>query len=98
MLAAAEASSADRMGTERRKQSGTWQLDGGAELQALRLKLQRFASQQTDQGIRSQFKAVDTKLAEVLNGDDPILREVGNSVERLEEAMRRSTTKKATAT
>ena len=99
MLAAAEASSADRMGNERREQSETSQFDGTVELQTLRLQLQRFASQQTDQTIRSQCQAVDTKLVEVLNGDDPILRQVlANSVEQLEEAMRRSTTKKATAT
>ena len=99
LLAEAEVSSADRMGAERREQSGTSQLDGSAELQTLRLKLRRFASQQTDQTVRSQCQAVDTKLAEVVHGDDPILRQVlANSVEQLEEAMRRSTMKKATAT
>jgi hypothetical protein len=99
LLAEAEVSSAERMGAERREQSGTSQLDGSAELQTLRLKLRRFASQQTDQTVRSQCQAVDTKLAEVVHGDDPILRQVlANSVEQLEEAMRRSTTKKATAT
>jgi hypothetical protein len=71
-----------------------------AEIQALRLKLQLFASQQTDQTVRSQCHAVDTKLAEVLEGDDPILRQVlANSVEQLEEAVRwatRSTIEKAT--
>jgi hypothetical protein len=95
-LAEAEASSADRMGSERREQSGT--SHGTVELQTLRLKLRRFANQQTDQTIRSQCQAVDTKLAEVLNGDDPILRQVlANSVEQLEEAVRRSPIEKATA-
>ena len=45
-----------------------------AEIQALRLKLQLFASRQTDATVRSQCVAVDTRLAEVLEGDDPILR------------------------
>jgi hypothetical protein len=71
-----------------------------AEIQALRLKLQLFAGQQTDQTVRSQCQAVDTKLAEVLEGDDPILRQLlANSVEQLEEALRwaaRSTIEKAT--
>jgi hypothetical protein len=39
LLAEAEVSSAERMGAERREQSGTSQLDGSAELQTLRLKL-----------------------------------------------------------
>ena len=72
-----------------------------AEIQALRLKLQLFASRQTDATVRSQCVAVDTRLAEVLEGDDPILREVlANSVEQLEEALRRaarSTIEMATA-
>jgi hypothetical protein len=38
------------------------------EVQALRLKLQLFASQQTDQTIRRQCHAVDKKLAEVIEG------------------------------
>ena len=63
-----------------------------AEIQTLRLKLQLFASRQTDATVRSQCLAVDTKLAEVLEGDDPILRQVlANSVEQLEEALRRAT-------
>jgi hypothetical protein len=62
-----------------------------AEIQALRLKLQVFASQQTDATVRSQCLAVDTKLAEVLEGDDPILRQVlANSVEQLEETLHRA--------
>ena len=72
-----------------------------AEIQALRLKLQLFASRQTDATVRSQCVAVDTRLAEVLEGDDPILREVlANSVDQLEEALRRaarSTIEMATA-
>jgi alkylhydroperoxidase family enzyme len=60
-----------------------------AEIQALRLKLQLFASRQSDATVRSQCLAVDTKLAEALEGDDPILRQVlANSVEQLEEALR----------
>jgi hypothetical protein len=60
-----------------------------AEIQALRLKLQLFASRQTDATVRSQCLAVDTRLTEVLEGDDPILRQIlANSVEQLEEALR----------
>src|SRR5215472_17072869 len=70
-----------------------------AVIQALRLKLQLFASRQTDATVRSQCLAVDTRLAEVLEGDDPILRQtLANSVEQLEEALRwaaRSTIEKA---
>jgi len=70
------------------------------EIQALRLKLQLFASWQTDQTVRLQCHAVDTRLAEILEGDDPILRQIlANSVEELEEAVRwatRSTIEKAT--
>ena len=39
-----------------------------AEIQALRLKLQLFASRQSDATVRSQCLAVDTKLAELLEG------------------------------
>jgi hypothetical protein len=46
------------------------------EVQALRLKLQLFASQQTDQTIRRQCHAVDKKLAEVIEGNHPTLRQV----------------------
>ena len=71
-----------------------------AEIQALGLKLHLFISQQTDKAVRSQCFAVDAKLAELLEGDDPILRQVlANSVEQLEEALRwaaRSTIEKAT--
>ena len=63
-----------------------------AEIQALRLKLQLFASRQTDQTVRSQCLAVDARLAEVLEGDDPILRQLlVNSVEQLEKALRWAT-------
>ena len=56
------------------------------EIQALRLRLQLFASRQTDATIRSQCHAVDTRLAEVLKEDDPILRQIlANSVEQLKE-------------
>jgi hypothetical protein len=70
-----------------------------AEIQALRLKLQLFAGRQTDATVRSQCLAVDTRLAEVLEGDDPIRRQIlANSVAQLEEALRwaaRSTIEKA---
>ena len=39
-----------------------------AEIQALRLNLQLFASRQTDQTVRSQCLAVDTRLGEALGG------------------------------
>jgi len=69
-----------------------------AEIQTLRLKLLAFADQQSDQSVRFQCAALDAKLAEALEGDDPILRQVlANSVEQLDEALRRSTIKKATA-
>jgi hypothetical protein len=99
-LAAAEASNADRLGDERRGQSETSQSrspDGTIEIQTLRLKLQLFASQQTDQTVRSQCLAVDTKLAELLAGDDPTLRQVlANSVKQLEEALWRPMIEEAT--
>jgi hypothetical protein len=126
MLAAAEASNANRMGNKRRAEGrvakpllkvipalvtspkttgriSNLMLDPltTAEIQALRLKLQLFASRQTDATLRSQCVAVDTRLAEALEGDDPILRQVlANSVEQLEEALRRtarSTIEMATA-
>jgi hypothetical protein len=60
-----------------------------AEIQTVRLKLLAFADRQSDQTVRSQCLAVDAKLAEVLEGDNPILRQVlANSVEQLEEALR----------
>ena len=70
-----------------------------AEIQALRLKRQLFASRQTDATVRSQCLDVDTRLAEVLERDDPILRQIlADSVEQLEEVLRwaaRSTIEKA---
>jgi len=69
-----------------------------AEIQALRLKLLAFADQQSDQSVRFQCAELDARLAEALEGDDTILHQVlANSVERLEEALRRSTIEKATA-
>ena len=63
-----------------------------AEIQTVRLKLVAFADRQSDQTVRSQCLAVDARLAEVLEGDDPILRQIlANSVEQLEEALRRAT-------
>jgi hypothetical protein len=68
-----------------------------AEIQVLRLNLQLFASRQTDATVQSECHAVDTRLAEVLEGDDPIFRQIlANSVEQLKEALRRSTIEKAT--
>jgi hypothetical protein len=62
-----------------------------AEIQALRLKLLAFADRQTDQTVRSQCVAIDTRLAEALEGDDPILCQVlANSVEQLEQALHRA--------
>jgi hypothetical protein len=99
-LAAAEATNADRLGDERRGQSETSQSrspDGTIEIQTLRLKLQLFASQQTDQTVGSQCLDVDTRLAELLKGDDPTLRQVlANSVKQLEEALRRPMIEEAT--
>jgi hypothetical protein len=60
-----------------------------AEIQTVRLKLVAFTDRQSDQTVRSQCLAVDARLAEVLEGHDPILRQVlANSVEQLEEALR----------
>ena len=71
-----------------------------AEIQTVRPKLVAFANRHSDQTVRSQCLAVDAKLAEVLEEDNPILRQVlANSVEQLEEALRwaaRSTIEKAT--
>jgi hypothetical protein len=96
ILAEAEASNAGRLGNERRGQAETSQSgrpNRSIEVQALRLKLQLFASQQTDQTIRSQCHAVDEKLAEVVEGNHPTLRQVlARHVEHLEKALRRSTT------
>jgi gas vesicle protein len=96
ILAEAEASNAGRLGNERRGQSETSQSgspNGSIEVQALHLKLQLFASQQTDQTVRSQCHAVDKKLAEVVEENHPPLRQVlARHVEQLEKAIRRSTT------
>ena len=71
-----------------------------AEIQTVRLKLVAFTDRQSDRTVRSQCLAVDARLAEVLEGDDPIRRQVlANCVEQLEEAIRwaaRSTIEKAT--
>ena len=70
-----------------------------AEIQTVRLKLMAFTDRQSDQPVRSQCLTVDARLAEVLEGDDPILRQVlANSVVQLEEALRwaaRSTIEKS---
>ena len=71
-----------------------------AEIQTVRLKLVAFTDRQSDRTVRSQCLAVGARLAEVLEGDDPILRQaLADSVEQLEEALRwaaRSTIEKAT--
>jgi hypothetical protein len=60
-------------------------------IQTLRLKLHLFASEQTDQTVRSQCQAVDTRLAESLEGDDPMLRQIlGDSVEQVEAILHRA--------
>jgi hypothetical protein len=69
LAAAAEAKDAGRLGNERREKSkisenGTF--DGRPEIETLRLKLRQFASQQTDQIVRSRCLALDQKLAENL--------------------------------
>ena len=62
-----------------------------ADIQTLRLKLLAFADRQSDQTVRFQCAALDAKLAEALEGDDPILRQtLANSVEQLEEALHRA--------
>jgi len=60
-----------------------------AEIQTVRLRLVAFTDRQSDRTVRSQCLAIDARLAEVLEGDDPIRRQVlANSVEQLEEAIR----------
>jgi hypothetical protein len=69
-----------------------------AEIQILRLNLLAFADQQSDQSVRFECAALGAKLAEALDGDDPILRRtLAVSVEQLEAALRRSAIEKATA-
>jgi hypothetical protein len=61
-----------------------------AEIQTLRVKLHRFGSQYPDPAVQFHWLAVDSNLAQVMDGrDDPMLREVlASSVERLEKALR----------
>ena len=62
-----------------------------AEIQTLRLKLLAFADRQSDQTVRFQCAELDAKLAEALEGDDPILRQIlANYVEQFEEALHRA--------
>ena len=79
LAAAAEAKDAGRLGNERREKSkssenGTY--DGRPEIEALRLKLRKFAGQQTDQAVQARCLALDQKLAEISEGNDPNLRQV----------------------
>jgi hypothetical protein len=60
-----------------------------AEIQALRLQLLHFASHQQNPAVQFHCLAVDSNLAEALERDDPMLREVlASSVEQLEKALR----------
>jgi hypothetical protein len=61
-----------------------------AEIQALRLQLHHFGSQQHDPAVQFHCLAVDSNLAQALDGrDDLMLREVlASSVEQLEKALR----------
>jgi hypothetical protein len=60
-----------------------------AEIQALRLQFQHFASQQQNPAVQFHCLAVESNLAEALERDDPMLRQVlASSVEQLERALR----------
>jgi len=61
-----------------------------AEIQALRLQLHHFGSQQHDPAVQFHCLAVDSNLAQASDGrDDLMLREVlASSVEQLEKALR----------
>ena len=60
------------------------------EIQALRVKLHHFGSGQQNPAVQFHCLAVDSNLAQALDGrDDPMLREVlASSVEQLENAVR----------
>ena len=60
-----------------------------AEIQALRLQLHHFGSQHHDPAVQFHCRAVDSNLAEALDGrDDQMLREVlASSVAQLDEAL-----------
>jgi len=69
--------------------NGTY--DGRPEIEALRLKLRKFAGQQTDQAVQARCLALDQKLAEISEGNDQNLRQVlASHVQQLEQALRRS--------
>jgi hypothetical protein len=92
VLAEAEAKGACRLGNERRDKSRTSEngnSDGRAEIQALRLKLRQFASQQSDQIVQARCLALDQKLAEISEGNDRNLGQVLENVQQLEQALRR---------
>ncbi len=60
-----------------------------AEIQALRLQLHHFGSQQQDPVVLFYCLEVESILAEALERDDPMLREVlASSVEQLEKTLR----------
>ena len=61
-----------------------------AEIQALRLQLHHFGSQHHDPAVQFHCLAVDSNLAEALDGrDDQMLRDVlASSVAHLDEALR----------
>ena len=61
-----------------------------AEIQALRLQLHHFGSQHHDPAVQFRCLAVDSNLAEALDGrDDQMLREgLASSVVQLDEALR----------
>jgi hypothetical protein len=59
-----------------------------AEIQALRVKLHDFGSQQRDPAVQFYCLAVESNLAEALERDDPMLREVlASSVHQPEKAL-----------
>jgi hypothetical protein len=62
-----------------------------AEIQALRLQLHHFGSQQQDPDVKFHCFIVETNLAEALVGDDPMLRDaLVSSVAELERALGRA--------
>jgi hypothetical protein len=59
------------------------------EIQALRLKLHDFASQQNDRALQIHCVAVDSNLARALDcQDNQTLRELAKSVEQFDKAVR----------
>ncbi len=59
------------------------------EVQALRLRLHDFASQQSDRAVQIHCHALDLNLARIVaHQEDQVLRELARSVEQLDEAVR----------